>query len=62
MMTITATYIGNDSVLFLKDQTYNLIIENFLNYILIRKVDTSIIYYSNFILFLNEWDNIKQLK
>ncbi len=61
-MTITATYIGNDSVLFLKDQTYNLIIENFLNYILIRKVDTSIIYYSNFILFLNEWDNIKQLK
>lgn len=60
-MFIVATYIGNDSNLFLNGQTYNLIIENFLNYILIRKVDTSIIYYSNFIHFLNDWDCIKHL-
>lgn len=59
-MFIVATYIGNDSN-FLKGQTYDLIIENFLNYILIRKVDTSIIYYSNFIDFLNDWDCIKHL-
>lgn len=60
-MFIVAKYIGNDSNLFLNGQTYNLIIENFLNYILIRKVDTSIIYYSNFIDFLNDWDSIKHL-